>query len=314
MNGLRKGNLNTKKLSCSIGLMAYNEEANIGKLLESLLNQKLSNCRIEEIYVVASGCEDDTEAIALSYCKLDNRIKVIKQTKREGKASAINLFLSRAKCNIIVIESGDTIPEKDAIEKLVDPFAEASVGMTGGHPVPINSKNTFIGFIVNLQWGLHHRISLERPKMGELIAFRKLFNEIPLDTAVDEASIEAIIMQADYKLKYVEDAIVYNKGPENIRDFLKQRRRIMAGHLYVRKTQGYNVSTTSWKNILGPFIKEISWSGKGLLWTFGAIILEILGRLLGYYDFYILKINPFMWDIASSTKDLREAKNVKDKA
>jgi len=39
----------------SIGIMAYNEEANIGRLLEAVLNQKLIYGYLNEIIVVASG-------------------------------------------------------------------------------------------------------------------------------------------------------------------------------------------------------------------------------------------------------------------
>lgn len=141
--------------------------------------------------------------------------------------------------------------------------------------------------------------------MGELVAFRNIVKEIPRDTAVDEASIEAIVMHDGYKLKYVDDAIVYNKGPENIKDFMKQRRRIAAGHLYVRHKQGHMVSTTSGSHILGPFMKELQGGVKGYFWSGCAVSLEIVGRLLGYYDYYVKKRNPFIWDIAQSTKNLR---------
>ena len=43
-------------LTCSIGIMAYNEEANIGRLLKAVLSQKLKTVAITEIVVVASGC------------------------------------------------------------------------------------------------------------------------------------------------------------------------------------------------------------------------------------------------------------------
>jgi cellulose synthase/poly-beta-1,6-N-acetylglucosamine synthase-like glycosyltransferase len=291
--------------------MAYNEGANIGRLLDALLGQRLSSCAIKEIWVVASGCEDRTEAIVRDYHRRDGRINLLVQKRREGKASAINLFLSRAKGEIIILESGDTIPETDAIEKLVSPFlSDQEVGMTGGHPVPVGSPDTFMGFTVSLLWRLHHRISLDSPKMGEFVAFRNIVKEIPVNTPVDEASIEAIITEAGYKLKYAGDAVVYNKGPENVRDFIKQRRRIAAGHLYVKLNQGYTVSTTSWKHIMIPLLKEMKWGGrKGgvreILWTLGAIYLEILGRAVGYYDFYVRKRNPFIWDIATTTKDLK---------
>lgn len=293
-------------ITCSIGIMAYNEEANIGCLLESLLKQRLSVCRMEEIYVVASGCTDRTEDIVRKFTKVDDRIKLLIQERREGKASAINLFLSKAKADIFVLESGDTIPGADTIEKLVTPFLHSAVGMTGCHPVPINPPDIFIGFLVHLMWKLHHRIALQYPKMGELVAFRNIVREIPTDTAVDEASIEAIVTRHGYELKYVEDALVHNKGPENLRDFLKQRRRIAAGHLYVKNTQAHRVSTSSWKHILGPLVKELKGGGKEFLWGGCAVLLEIYGRTLGYYDYYVKKRNPFIWDVATSTKKLRD--------
>ncbi|MBI5407874.1 MAG: glycosyltransferase [Nitrospirae bacterium] len=293
-------------LSCSIGIMAYNEEANIGNLLEALLTQKTHICSIKEIYVVASGCEDRTEDIVRDYSKKDARIKLLVQEKREGKASAINLFLSVSQAEIMILESADTIPAPETIEKMAAPFSDPAVVMTGGRPVPVDRPDNFLGFTVNLLWRLHHMISLERPKMGELIAFRSFVKEIPVDTATDEASIEAIVTAAGYRIKYAEDAVVYNKGPENIREFIKQRRRIAAGHLYVSKTQHHSVSTTSVTHILKPLLKELRWSAKEISWTLGAIVLEAWGRFLGYYDFHVRKRNPFIWDISASTKKLKD--------
>src|SRR3954447_13505646 len=50
-------------LECSVGVMAYNEEANIAQALESILGQDLTAGRIAEAIVVASGCEDRTAEI-----------------------------------------------------------------------------------------------------------------------------------------------------------------------------------------------------------------------------------------------------------
>jgi len=174
--------------------------------------------------------------------------------------------------------------------------------MTGAHPIPVNSKNTFIGFSVHLMWSLHHKIALMTPKLGELVAFRNFVRKIPMDTAVDEASIEAIVRKTGYELRYVPDAVVINKGPENIKDFIKQRRRIAAGHIHLQREQEYEVSTFDPKKILKILIREHSWNFMDTVWTVGAIGLEIIGRIIGYFDFYIRKKNPFIWDTASSTK------------
>jgi biofilm PGA synthesis N-glycosyltransferase PgaC len=297
-----------KTLDCSIGVMAYNEDANIKYLLKSLLNQRLLSCKISEIIVVTSGCTDNTVPIVESIVENHPIVKLLVQERREGKASAIDLFLSVAKGDVVVIESGDTIPERDTVENLVRPFKDSNVGMTGARPVPVNSSDTFMGFTVNLFWKLHHELALIDPKLGEMIAFRNIIHEFPKDTAVDEASIEAIITKAGYRIHYAKDAIVRNKGPETISDFIKQRRRIMAGHKHLQIKNDYMVSTMRFGNLFRLFnrlLRDTSWNFKTLLWTGGAVLLEFWGRLLGDYDHFIKKTNPFVWDIAETTKNLK---------
>jgi len=179
--------------------------------------------------------------------------------------------------------------------------------MAGGHPVPTNDPRTFMGYVSHLLWRLHHRVSLRRPKMGELIAFRNIFRQIPYDSAVDEASIEPLILGQGLKLHYVPEAIVYNHGPETISDFFKQRRRIYAGHLYVKDILGYRVSTMSGWRILLLFLQEMQLDWRYFLWGPAAIILEVCARLRGAYDYRVWKRKPFIWAVAETTKELAEA-------
>jgi cellulose synthase/poly-beta-1,6-N-acetylglucosamine synthase-like glycosyltransferase len=290
-------------LSVSIGICVYNEEKNIGKLLQALSNQKTKSVSIKEIIVVSSACTDRTEEIVKEFSKKDKMVKFITQEKREGKASAVNEFLKNAIGDICVLESGDTIPMENTIEKLCKPFLNPKVGMTGGRPIPVNDKSNFIGFGGHLIWDLHHKLALKDPKLGELIAFRKVVKEIPEDTAVDEAHIESIIRQKGYDLKYVPNAICYNKAPETILDFLKQRRRIYAGHLHLRKETGYAPSSMKFFNIFSLIMTSVKGSKKELIFALGAMILEGLGRLLGLLDFYTKK-KPYVWEIAKTTKEL----------
>ena len=290
------------RFSVSMGIMAYNEETIIGTLLQAAVRQKMSHGELREIVVVASGCTDNTEHIVRRYMQQDECIKLLVQEQREGKASAINLFLANAVGDVIILESADTVPADGTLDKLIAPFEDPRVGMTGARPTPIDSKDSFIGFSVHLLWALHHRIALERPKLGELVAFRKCIQAIPHDTAVDEASIEAMMKARGYELRYVADAIVQNKGPENVSDFLRQRRRIAAGHLYVAQQQNFVVSTMSPFRILKALIQEWSWHPRQIIWIAGAVLLELSGRLLGFYDFHLKKRNPYIWKIADSTK------------
>jgi len=286
----------------SIGIMVYNEERGIGRLLDALLRQELVHARIKEIVVVASGCTDSTEAVVRDFMKQDPRIRLITQTRRKGKASAINQFLSIASGDIYVLANADTVPEPTAIDRLVAPFASPDVGMTGARPIPVNTSDTFIGYADNLMWWLHHLVSLTSPKLGELIAFRNFIRWIPEDTAVDEASIEAIVTQVGYELRYVPDAVVNNKGPETVTDFMKQRRRIAAGHAHLYRKHGYRVSTSDPGALFKKLMQCQSWRIKPILWTLGTACLELTARVLGIVDVYVRRRVPVLWDISWSTK------------
>src|SRR6266566_132973 len=298
-------------IGCSIGIMAYNEEANIVHTLRAVLEQHGTSIHIEEIIVVASGCTDRTVAIVTELARQEPRVRLCVQEKREGKASAINLFLKQAASPVIVLIGADVIPEDFAIENLCAPFKVPKIGMVGGRPVPVNDANTFMGHAVHLLWRLHDRVARTHAKLGEVIAFRNVISGIPTDSAVDEISIQALISQLDYKLQYASECIVYNKGPITVRDFLKQRRRIYAGHLKVLEQQQYEASTMKIGPIMQPLIAMRDFSmgtPRQALWTLGAVILEGYARLLGYDD-YRRKREHHIWQMVDSTKDLESGQH-----
>jgi cellulose synthase/poly-beta-1,6-N-acetylglucosamine synthase-like glycosyltransferase len=291
-------------ISCSIGIIVHNEAENIGKLLDSLLKQDLKRVSLEEIIVVSSGSTDGTNEIVKKYEKSDKRIRLITESERNGKSAGINLFLESAGQQILIIESGDTIPASDTIEKLIAPFENEEIGMTGGRPVPENKPDSFIGYSVNLLWELHHEMALLSPKLGEMIAFRRIFDRIPPESAVDEASIEFLIRNAGLRLKYIPDAVIHNKGPEHLKDFIKQRRRIEAGHLWLRKKQNYRVTSQNHFLILRLTWRKLKKDQRNFIFLMGTILLEMYSRFLGWIDFRFRNVNPYKWDIAQTTKKL----------
>ncbi len=293
------------KIKCSVGITAYNEEANIGQLLQAMLDQRLYSVEISEIIVVASGCEDRTIDIVKEYMAKDPRIKLIVQECREGKTSAVNLFLQQAKEDICVLESGDTLPGEDSIEKMVRMFEDPQVGMTGAQKVPVNAPQHIIGYLSHLRLKLEHQLCLEIPRTGELIAFRKVFDRIPPDVAMDEAFVEALIIQRGMQVRYAPDAVVFNMGPETLGDFIRQRRRNFAGHLYLKDKYGYKVSSLENSRVLRIALEEI-WSAIRLIYMLVALAgIEAFSRLLGAYDYYIKKETHVVWDMAWTTKEVK---------
>ena len=291
-----------QKVHCSLGVMAVNEAANMGNCLTSLLNQRLKDATIEEIIVVVSGSSDGTAAIVEEFSRRDARIQLVEQARREGKASAVNLFLRRSQYAVVALVGADTILHPDTLEHLMSPFLDPEVGMTGGHPIPTNDPHTFMGFAAHLLWGLHHQLALKRPKLGELIAFRRIFERIPAYSAVDEASIEMLVCGQAYHMRYVPEAMVFNRGPATVEEFLKQRRRINAGHIRLKQIQGYTVTTMSGLRILATLLENPVWHWRWFALTPLIIALEVWGRWLGWCDVHLTNNSHTVWDLALSTK------------
>jgi len=301
--------LKTQCIEYSVGVMAYNEEANIGRTLDAILNQIHFKTALTEIIVVASGCTDNTVGVVEEMMASEPRIQLLVQERREGKASAINLFLQRASSSILVMVGADIIPELDTLEQLCTHFLDTQVGMVGAHPIPVNDQETFVGHAVHLLWLLHDRMARRSPKLGEVVAFRNTVTSIPTDTAVDEISIQAAISAQKLSLVYEPEALVYNKGPMTIHDFLRQRRRIHAGHLKIREQERYEAPTMSIFPILQELFTSTPYtvnSPKQLIWTVGTIGLEGLARLQGHYD-VMRKRSHHVWQAVASTKLLEDA-------
>ena len=291
-----------RKLRCSVGVTAYNEEQNIGPLLEALVDQHLHDVEIAEIIVVASACTDKTVPIVREFMARDSRVKLIEQPKREGKTSAVNQFIAAAQTDICVLESGDTIPHEYAVEHMVRIFADPNVGMVGAHKVPVNTPDHIAGLLTHLRLRMEHELCLEIPRLGEMIAFRKVFERIPADVAMDEAFVEAFIVKRGMEVKYAPDAIVYNTGPTTIGDFMRQRRRNHAGHLFLKHKYGYAVSSIQNKRVAKVAWKEL-WGIVQLAWVlFLLAAIEGWSRLMGWYDYAVKQDRHVVWNMAWSQK------------
>jgi poly-beta-1,6-N-acetyl-D-glucosamine synthase len=287
---------------CSVGIMAYNEEANIADAIDSVLSQVLDTATVGELVVVASGCEDRTAEIVTEISRRDPRVRLIEQELREGKASAINVFIAAAQSPILVMVSADVLLKAGALQALLKHFDEPSVGMVGGHPIPVNRETTLLGHAVHLQWRLHDQIARESPKLGEMVAFRNVVPSIPLDTAVDEISIQAIVTQLGYRLVYEPEAIVFNRGPATVREFVRQRRRIYAGHLRVAEQQQYVAPTMNGVRVLRALARSGSFSTpRAAVRSTGTVGLEVTARALGRYDVFRGR-SQHVWEISGTTK------------
>lgn len=299
-------NILQDKISVSICVPAYNEEKNIGKLVNALLTQKTKRVNINKIVVVSSASTDSTDSIVKKIVdKNPDRVVLVQEKERRGKAAAINSFLQRVDDPIVIVQSADTLPVKNTIENLCLPFlVDGNIGMTGGSPYPVNDPNSFLGFVIHTWWWFHRHI----PRFGEIIAFRNVIPSVSKRTAVDEAYIQAKFAQLGYKIVHVPEAKIYNKGAETLSDIIKQRRRIFNGHVRLLKEEHVHISDLSKSGIKLLLFDYKMYSFPQLLWLFGGMMIEIWANVLGNYDKYVNDENPVTWEIATTTKNLSGVK------
>jgi hypothetical protein len=160
--------------------------------------------------------------------------------------------------------------------------------------------------MVSLLWDMHHRVSLEVPKMGELVAFRaSLVEHVSELSVVDEASVEDIVRSKGYRLAYVPDAIVTNHGPETLREYFEQRRRIARGHYWLEFAFGYEVATLDKQLVVKTTVDELREQDRfGKLALATAIGTEVVARAVGFWDARVVGGKHRTWTPLSSTKSL----------
>lgn len=284
---------------------AYNEERNVRALLDSVITQKTRRGELLEVVVVASGCTDGTAREVQAKAALDPRVRLLVQDVRLGKTAALNAYIrERApEAEAVLISSADILLQPGFLDLLLEVLErEPTVGMCGGRPVPINSRETITGRMVGFLWDLHHEISLQDPKLGEAVVVRaSLLTPLPEESPVDEASIEAHVTKQGYRLRYVPEAVIVNRGPDSVREFARQRRRIACGHYWVRATSGYTVSTLNVRRILRLALRYLSFTEPATDFSYLlAMLVEALARGVGYLDLVRGYRRHAVWKVAPS--------------
>ena len=291
--------------SVAIGVMAHNEASNVGRLVDRLLAVDLPGASAVRIVIVASGCTDDTVAVARRAAGNDPRVSVVVDPERRGKAVAINQFITAARgADLLVMESADTLPEPGAIAALVARLADPAIGMVGARPVPEDDESTFIGFANQLLWRLHHAVASHSPKQGELVAWRNIIESLPPDSAMDEAYLEQLVLQRGYALAYAPEAIVRNRGAATIRSFVLQRRRNHAGHRALAADKGYRPATRDHSLVLRLALGELARRPRRAHWFAFTAALEAWASLLGWWDHTVAHRSYAIWTMIEGTKGL----------
>ena len=220
-------------MALTIGIPAYNEEEGIRRVVDAFLAQMASD---DELLVVASACTDRTAEEAKA--SGDDRVRVIEESKRNGKVAAINLLLREAENELVVLADADVVISEDAVSKISSLFDDPSVGASCAKVVPF-SNESFMDKVQGLGWrGLHDQKAGESKDgtfyalNGYLMGIRKAaIGHMEEDMIVDDALLGWSAKNNGYRVVYQADLPVYVRAAQSVRDFLDQKARSRVGWL-----------------------------------------------------------------------------------
>lgn len=133
-------------LTITVGIPAHNEEKTILPLLDSVLHQEGSNFNIEKIVVILDGCTDTTAAKVKALQKKHDKITIINDGKRTGKALRLNQIyaLNRSEA-LLTLDADVRFASSNELEKLCRALlTNKNALLVGPRYVPVQT-NTFVG-------------------------------------------------------------------------------------------------------------------------------------------------------------------------
>lgn len=231
----------------SVIITAYKEPKTIIRAVGEIAKQMSAK---DEVLVVAPDDETLNEA-----GKLSGKFKNLRLVKDlgGGKPAALNLAVSKAKGDILILTDGDVYIGEIAIPELIRYFEDEKVGAVSGNPISTNPKTNKYGFwayVLTSVANERRKYAKQNGKRffcsGYLFAIRKkIFPFLPEELLSEDGYISENVYRAGFKIEYSENSKVYVKYPDNLSDWVRQKRRSAGGYNQIRQMIGKNIRSFS---------------------------------------------------------------------
>jgi biofilm PGA synthesis N-glycosyltransferase PgaC len=284
----------------SILIAAYDEEASIADTLRSIANQDYPG--VFEVIVIDDGSRDRTAAIVDACDK--EWVRLLRQPRNAGKASALNRGLALARHGLVVTLDADSYLYRDALRKLVerylaDPPATRAVA---GTMLVRNSRRNWV--TKAQEWDYFHGIAavkrVQSLYQGTLVAQGafSIYDRNALyavggwqECVGEDIVLTWAMLRKGWRVGHAEDACCFTNAPETLRQFVRQRQRWSRGMMEAFRAfpdilLAPRLSTLFvWWNLLLPwldlaftvfFLPGIVLALFGVYWIAGPLTLALL--------------------------------------
>lgn len=274
----------TTRPSVAICLSAYNEERVIAQKIETLIAMaaRYGNATI---HVYADAPADGTVAILKNYA---DRIDLVIGEARRGKTFGMNTLVARSSSELILFTDANVVSDTDALEKLVAPFADASIGCASAKLIYSNSDESVASKTGASYWAIEESIKAIETRTvgligvdGAMFMLRRSLHEPPASNLIDDLTLSLGVLVRGARLVTVADVLVYERSAVKNMEEYARKKRIAC--------QAMNVHRIMWPRLKAmPFPKLyayvshrlLKWLTPFLLLGFGFALLILGARHL----------------------------------
>lgn len=229
--------MKNNKLTITIGIPAYNEEANIYHLLKSIISQKINKGILEKIIVISDGSIDQTVDQARKIN--DKRLMIINNKKRKGAMIAQNQILKIANSDILIMLNADVILSgKNFVNEIIKPILQdEKIGIVGADTISLAGR-TFIERVIVKSHEFKKNIYKQIRNGNNLYlchgrarAFsKKLYKNFEwANESPEDAFSYLTCIKNDFKFMYSPNAKIKFRSPSSLADHKKQSDRFRKG-------------------------------------------------------------------------------------
>ena len=233
----------TRVYTFTVGICATGRPPTLGQLLAIILAEETPGFALRKVVLIASDCSEETLRVARK-AAIDPRMKLIEHEKRTGKADAINEVFNETEGDFLVYVNADALVSPGSILELLKAIeGDKQAGFISGRPV-FERRPGLISDVLDVMWSSHNLLSSDPRQQrnhgtDELMTVRSaLLPELPQGVVNDGAYIAGRIREMGFKVGFQPTAVVHIDVPRRMVDIIRQRRRILFGHIQVKRLVG----------------------------------------------------------------------------
>lgn len=297
----------------SVVIAAHNEERNISKRLQNLLQQDYPRDMLE-IIVSSDGSTDGTVKLAAGFA--DQGVIVTELTTSFGKAAALNHGLTMSKGEIIVFTDARQEFHSDAIKNLVANFADETVGCVSGELHFLEDPDSKIEAEMGAYWRYEKFIRRSESASGSVVGAtgciyairRELYQLLPAGTILDDVLTPMNIARQGKRVLFEAQAVAYDIISKNAAQEWRRKVRTLAGNWQLLNLAPWIM--LPWENPL--WWRYVSHKLLRLLVPFAMLVLFVVSLLLpgNFFRmialmqlvFYVIALSGFLLPATRSSR------------